>query len=81
MLLQAIPVLHFFSSQKEIFYALIDEEKPEEKANEKKEYRECVSLSSIVPPEEKDVHLFSLFAIHHYTSPLLELMTPPPDAC
>ena len=82
MLLQAIPVLHFFSSQKEIFYALIDEEKPEEKAKEKKECRECHSLFSLAPVEKKITNTFSLFAIHQYTSPLLEFLTPPPDdAC
>lgn len=81
MLLQAIPVLHFFSSQKEIFYVMIDEEKPDEKVNEKKEYRECNSITSLAPFEEKIRNSFSLLTIQPYISPLLELLTPPPDAC
>lgn len=37
MFLQAIPVLHFFSSQKEIFYSYIDEDKtPETKVAKEK---------------------------------------------
>ncbi len=37
MLLQAIPVVHFFSAQPETFYIALDEEKPGEKTKELKE--------------------------------------------
>ena len=81
MLLQAIPVLHFFSAQKEIFYALIDEEKPQEKAAEKKECRQAASLLMVSPAEKTIKIFFPLLGCGSYNSPLLELQTPPPDAC
>ncbi len=37
MLLQAIPVLHFFMEKPEVFYSTIDEEKAPEKGKELKE--------------------------------------------
>lgn len=81
MLLQAIPVLHFFSSQKEVFYVYIDEEKTEENAKEKKESKEYLSLtSSFSLPEINKPH-FPPGTDKHYTFPLLEFLTPPPDRC
>lgn len=79
MLLQAIPVLHFFSSQKEIFYTYIDEEKPDEKSKEKKEGKEFLSLTSFFPIEQIVTTLFSPATESHYISPKLEFITPPPN--
>jgi len=81
MLLQAIPVLHFFSSQKEIFYTYIDEEKPEEKSKEKKECKEFLSLTLFSPAEQTVKTLFSPAIESHYISPKLEFVAPPPDFC
>jgi flagellar basal body-associated protein FliL len=81
MLLQAIPVLHFFSSQKEVFYAYIDEEKPSEKSKETKEGKEYLSLSDMTPTEEELTTQFFPASVNAYASPLLEFLTPPPDFC
>ena len=81
MLLQAIPVLHFFSSQKEIFYTYIDEEKPDEKFKEKKECKEFLSTTLISPVEQTAKTLFSPIIESHYISPKLEFVAPPPDFC
>jgi hypothetical protein len=79
MLLQAIPVLHFFSSNKAIFYAYIDEEKPDEKV--KKEGKESFSITLIPTFEANTKKEFSPYLLNQYSSPLLEALTPPPDAC
>ena len=81
MMLQAIPVLHFFSSQSEVFYVYIDEEKPDEKSKEKKEVKESLSLHLEVPVLLRIETLFNLTTERSYRSPLLEFLTPPPDAC
>lgn len=80
MLLQAIPVLHFFSSQKEIFYVYIDEEKPDNKLKEKKEGKEYLSLTAPVPAEEDIKTTFPFSQEATYKSPLPEAITPPPNA-
>lgn len=79
MLLQAIPVLHFFSSNKAIFYAYIDEEKPDDKI--KKEGKEYLTVSVAATFETKSKKEFFPFLVNHYSSPLLESLTRPPDAC
>ena len=79
MLLQAIPVLHFFSSQKEIFYTYIDEEKPDQKSKEKKVCKEFISLAFFVLFEQTLHTQFSSTTVSYYAPPLLEFQTPPPD--
>lgn len=81
MLLQAIPVLHFFSSQKEVFYVYIDEEKLEENSKDSKESKELVSLIISSPAEQTIKTYFSHGTDTYYPSPLLEFLTPPPDHC
>ena len=81
MLLQAIPVLHFFAAQKEIFYVYIDEEKPNEKFKAKKEGKEFLSTTLISPAEQTVKTLFSPVIECDYISPKLEYVTPPPDFC
>jgi hypothetical protein len=80
MLLQAIPVLHFFSSQKEVFYVYIDEEKLEEK-KDSKESKELVTLLISSPTEQTIKTFFPSGTDTYYSSPLLEFLTPPPDYC
>ena len=78
MLLQAIPVLHFFASQKEIFYVYIDEEKPEG-AKEKKDGKEYLSLdlgTVFIEPAKK---VYPLVITTRYSPPALGFLTPPPD--
>ncbi|HYH13629.1 MAG TPA: hypothetical protein VD794_00320 [Flavisolibacter sp.] len=80
MLLQAIPVLHFFSSQKEVFYVYIDEEKLEEKKDSKVS-KELFTLIVCSPAEQLIKTYFSPGTDTYYSSPLLEFLTPPPDHC
>lgn len=80
MLLQAIPVLHFFSSQKEIFYVYIDEEKPDNNSKEKKDGKEFLSLTTPAPLEEISQTGFPFLQEDLYKSPLPEAITPPPNA-
>lgn len=82
LLLQAIPVLHFFSSNKEVFYAYIDEEKPEEKSKpELKITKEYLSAATGLLVEDEVCRRFSPFAVSPLSSPVLDFLSPPPDAC
>ncbi len=82
MLLQAIPVLHFFSSHKAIFYTYVDEEKPEQKSKvEKEDGKEYLTLTIKTFAEAESTRLFFHFLEKQPSSPLLEFLTPPPDAC
>jgi hypothetical protein len=82
MLLQAIPVLHFFAEKKAVFYAYVDEEKPEQKFKFGKEDFDQDVTATVHPfLEDETIRLFSLFIQKHHSSPLLEFLTPPPDAC
>ena len=82
MLLQAIPVLHFFSSQKEVFYTYIDEEKPDEKpAKEKKDGKEYISILVEAFTDQPSNTTYFSVAEDRYSSPTLSLTTPPPDIC
>lgn len=82
MLLQAIPVLHFFSSQKAVFYSYVDEEKPEQKSKVGKEdFNREVAIITQSFPEDESTYLFLPFVQKQHLSPLLEFLTPPPDAC
>ena len=79
LLLQAIPVLHFFADKKEIFYTYIDEEKPDNNAKEKKYGKEYLSLDAPVPDEATIKTSFFISQEGKYQSPLLEAITPPPN--
>lgn len=82
MLLQAIPVLHFFAEKKAVFYAYVDEEKPEQKSKVEKEDLQQFTIASAHSFFEDDaLLLFSPFIQKHHSSPFLEFLTPPPDAC
>ena len=84
MLLQAIPVLHFFSSQKAVFYTYIDEEKPEQKLNAGKEKGDIAkeyNLALQAFREEENRSFYAGFVEKSHPSPLLEFVAPPPDAC
>jgi hypothetical protein len=82
MLLQAIPVLHFFSSQKEVFYTYIDEEKPDEKSGkEKKAGKEYLSFEVETPVDQLIQTAYSSAVDNNYSSPTLAFLTRPPDAC
>ena len=81
LLLQAIPVLHFFSSQKEVFYSYVDEEKPDSKVKEKKDGKEYLSLEALSSFVLHEKNQFARLVVKQYNSPHLDLLTPPPDAC
>jgi hypothetical protein len=82
MLLQAIPVLHFFAAKKAVFYAYVDEEKPEQKSPVgKDDFNKEYVLTTPAFFEEESSRSFSPFVQKHPCSPLLEFTTPPPDAC
>lgn len=83
MLLQAIPVLHFFTEKAEIFYTSIDEEKPSEKNKEIKgdivKDKAFLSFYATSPIDLIPVFLFQNYATQLPSFPHLELLTPPPD--
>ena len=83
MLLQAIPVLHFFSSQKAVFYTYVDEEKPEQKIKStgKEDLNKEALATSYLLTEEENAPVFFPFIERQPSAPLLEFLTPPPDAC
>ena len=80
LLLQAIPVLHFFSAQKEIFYVYIDEEKPGD-AKELKEGKEYLAVADNAGSFCQGEKTYPPFFLNRHSSPLLENLTPPPDPC
>ena len=85
MLVQAIPVLHFFSEKPEVFYFAIDEEKPNEKNIELKEDKQDDKVFFFLYKIFNDQSVSSN-SFQHYTSqlpssPHLEMLTPPPDFC
>ena len=80
MLLQAIPVLHFFSTQPEVFYVYIDEEKPEENSKEKKHGKESLFVAFEMAVDDSFKTGFNTAAEKHYSAPIVELLTPPPNA-
>ena len=81
MLLQAIPVLHFFADKKDIFYTYIDEEKPEKGTQEKDECKAFLDDANTYPEEQVCKARFSFIQVNSYATPHLEFLTPPPDAC
>lgn len=81
MLLQAIPVLHFFTAKEAVFYTYVDEEKPEQKSKVgKDDFNQEFTVSSHSFTEEVSTRFFGPFIQNHHLSPLLEFLTPPPDA-
>lgn len=85
MLLQAIPVLHYFSYTKAGVYFAMDEEKPNEKNKESKEDKQDDKISFSSFKIKASRHLASL-CFHYYSSqlpscPHLQMLTPPPDFC
>ena len=81
--MQAIPILHFFADKPEIFYAVIDEEKPTEK--ETKESKQD-DKAIFTPHRILNTQLIAFIRVHSYSStlpssPHLELLTPPPNFC
>ena len=85
MLLQAIPVLHFFAAQPEVFYTILDEEKPaeENKKGEEKKLDEKALLGESIPslPEIKASFVFGKHTAPFILLPHLDLISPPPDFC
>lgn len=78
--LQAIPVLHFFASEKSIFYTYVDEDKPDEcKLKQKKESNDCDSsaLPWVATDTTSRHYLNSVTAA--LPSPFLEFFAPPPN--
>ena len=81
MLVQVIPLLHYFSSQNKVIYVHIDEEKHDDNLKEKKEGKECLSLDLASSVKQPIKSQFFLSIGQYYASPLLEFLTPPPDCC
>ena len=84
MLLQAIPLFHFFSDRPEIFYVAIDEEKPGEKTKDTKEDKQddkSLLNQSFCRTVELQFHCnFISQGRSIPVSPYLEKHTPPPNA-
>ena len=82
MLLQAIPVLHFFAEKKEVFYSYVDEEEPEHKSKvEKKAFKEYLPLFFVAGAAGENNRRYRPFSEDQPLSPSLEFLTPPPNAC
>lgn len=85
LLVQAVPVLHFFSEKPEMFYTILDEEKPNEKSKDVKDDKgDDKYLSSLHDAYTLCICTSSDFQNHTAQlpfSPHLELLTPPPDVC
>lgn len=82
MLLQAIPVLHFFMEKKEVFYSYVDEEEPEHKSKvEKKITKEYFSIADLQDSGSEADRNYRHFSEDQPLSPSLEFLTPPPNAC
>ena len=79
LLLQAIPVLDFFSAQEEIFYVHLDEEKCED-AKEIKGGKEYLPFADNAINFYRGEKTYPPFFLNRHSSPLLENITPPHDA-
>ena len=78
LLLQAIPVLHFFSERN--FYVYVDEDKPEEtKLKEKKDAKECVANFDAFASANASLKKVSENSSSSLPSPYLDSFTPPPN--
>jgi hypothetical protein len=82
MLLQAIPVLHFFSSQKEVFYTYVDEDKPEETkvVKNKTEAKALSSLPTIITFVDRQPLKHAALLKQRLPSPYIAAHLQPPDA-
>ena len=79
--LQAIPVLHFFAAEKSVFYAYVDEDKPDEcKLKQKKETNDCLSNFALPVAEEASAKKYHPLQLLSLPAPYLESFTPPPNA-
>jgi hypothetical protein len=78
LLLQAIPVLHFFSEHN--FYAYVDEDKPEETKLKKKDGKECLTVALTFSSSETLLKLLPANILLALPAPYLESFTPPPNA-
>jgi hypothetical protein len=82
ILVQAMPVLQLFSSQREVFYLQIDEEESNVKSEGKKEIKDFFSYILPHPTTQRNTsHNVNLVVNHNYRSPIVELSSPPPDHC
>lgn len=81
MLLQAIPVLHFFAEQKEIFYSYVDEEEPHKSKVEKKAAKEFLSITLLTDGDTDTNRKYRHFKEDQPLSPSLDFLAPPPNAC
>jgi hypothetical protein len=81
MLLQAIPVLNFFSERN--FYVYVDEDKPEEtKLKVKKDGGECIAIFPAFTSENASLKKSCKNSAPSLPSPYLDSFTPPPNiAC
>lgn len=78
--LQAIPVLHFFAADKGVFYAYVDEDKPDEcKLKQKKETHDCLSGFILPVAEDVPAKQYGSLRLLSLPSPYLESFTPPPN--
>jgi hypothetical protein len=78
--LQAVPVLHFFASEKSVFYAYVDEDKPDEcKLKQKKESNDCLSGFPFLLEADPLIKQYSSLRALSLPAPYLESFTPPPD--
>jgi hypothetical protein len=82
MLIQAIPVGHFFSEHGEIFYTNIDEDKPGETkvTKEKKEQKENITVHFASLEDEGQLSFFVHRDAARLPSPYVESLIHPPDA-
>jgi len=82
VLVQAMPVLQLLSSQKEVCYLQIDEEESKVKSEGKKEIKDFFSYMLSHPTTQRHTsHNVNLVVNSHYRSPIVELLSPPPDHC
>ena len=79
LLIQAIPVLHFFSPETN-FYAYVDEDKPgETKPKAKQDAKEFISYLQVYEVVSSSLQTFESLSIYLPASPFLESFTPPPN--
>lgn len=78
LMLQAIPVLNFFSDKGGVFYSSIDEEKPGD-AKEKKGSKEYLAMETEITISLPINTSYHPAIDNDYAAPNLALLTPPPD--
>lgn len=82
LLLQAIPVFHFFTERSGIFYTSLDEDKPNETKveKEKKEIKVYASIQSATSGSACTINYFVENKDGYLPSPYVESLIHPPDA-